>query len=105
MIEIVIFGCAAVVFVVCTALILHRHYEDGIVGRVALALLAVAAFARCLAIAQAWMGQAPETQFNSIALLVWIGLALFLARHLLRFLRRRRCETWRSAYLPEVAGK
>jgi len=94
---------ALFVFMICMILVLHPDYEDGLVGRICLAMMAMAALARFLAIVDdGWY-----MPFNSIAFLLWIGLAMFLARHLYRFLRWRKCgeHDWRPAGREAVTGK
>lgn len=99
----VVAAAALAVFLICLVLVLHPDYEDGLVGRIALATIALAALARFLAIA----GGDWQMQFNSIAFLLWVGLALFLGRHLYRFLRWRRAGThdWRETRCGEAPGK
>lgn len=86
---------AFAVLVVSVVLVLHPDYEDGLVGRIGLALIGIAALARVLGI----LTSEHPRQFSSIALMLWIGLALFMLRHAWRFMRWRRCGEgdWRAA--------
>lgn len=91
----VVFLCSSAVLAISLVLVLHRDYEDGLIGRLALSLLGIGALARVLDILFA-SGPIP---FSAIAFLVWLGLALFLGRHLYRFLRWRHTgeHEWREA--------
>lgn len=76
-----------VVLVVCTVLVFHPEYEDGLFGRVALAIMAIASLTRCMELMEEGFTRRP---FGPVAVVLWFGLAIFLARHLYRFLRWRR---------------
>lgn len=95
--------CALVVFLVCLALVLHSDYEDGLVGRLALAAMGLAGISRFIDI----VNKAGEIPVAAVGVLLWMGLALFLMRHLYRFLRWRNSGEgdWRAARRSEVAGK
>lgn len=95
--------CAMVVAVICTTLVLHREYEDGLLGRLGLALMALAATARTLQLVESEF----QRSVNPIGLVLWVGLALFLARHLYRFMRWRRSGEgdWRGTDKAATGGK
>lgn len=99
----IVMPAAMIVLAICVILVLHPDYEDGLVGRIALALLGVGALARLLAMFSADR----PLLFSPIALLIWAGLALFFARHFYRFMRRRKRGTgdWREAGKAATAGK
>lgn len=95
--------CALSVFLVCLSLVLHPDYEDGLIGRIALAAMAVAGITRFMDIVAA----GAATPIAHIGVLLWIGLALFMMRHLYRFLRWRHSGEgdWRAARRSDVTGK
>jgi len=80
----VVAACALVVSIVCTILILHPKYDDGLMGRVALALIAIAGYARA-----AVMIQGNGEPSSNIGALLWIGLCIFLCRHYRNFYQRK----------------
>ena len=95
----VLMVCTLPVGVVCIYLVLHREYEDGFIGRIGLALISIAAFARFATTLGG--GDFPIT---TIGLVLWIGVALFFVRHWYRFVNRSK----RHPYLAqprETAGK
>lgn len=84
------------VLIVSTVLVFHPDYEDGLVGRLALGLMAMASYVRFAELLEDNFTHRP---FGTVAVVLWFGLALFMARHLYRFLRWRRdgdCD-WRPA--------
>jgi len=81
--DLVVF-CALVVFVVCCVLVLHPDYEDGLIGRVALAVIAVASFGRFATVISG-----TSEAVSNVGSLLWIGLAAFLTRHMCNFLKRK----------------
>lgn len=81
---VVVFCAAALVFAIAVVLIFHPDYHDGLARRIALAFLGFAAWIRLLEILQSgW----EEATFAKVALLVWIGIAIFLADHFYNFLK------------------
>lgn len=95
--------CAALVLACCVTLVLDKDYEDGLFGRLGLALLAVGATARCLD----FMVQLTDMRVSGAGTFVWMGLALFLCRHLYRFRRYRSSGEydWRHADRRQLGGK
>lgn len=91
----IIFFCAALIFAVCLVLVFHKDYEDGLIGRLALALIGITSLARVIGILENDF----DVRFSPIAIGLWIGLALFFGRHLYRFLRWKRIgeHDWRPA--------
>lgn len=87
-------GCALVIFTICTFLVLHNHYEDGIVGRVALCIIATAEF--MVLLETVIDGYTYQLRPTTVA--TQLGMMLFLSRHLYRFLRKcySRSFTWRE---------
>lgn len=96
-----------VVFMACAVLVFHREYEDGLFGRLGLGLIALGAAGRFLGLLDLILSGEAEIRFSNIALFVWIGLAIFLARHLYRFLRWRHTGegAWRKTDMRVTGGK
>lgn len=94
---------ALVVFAACAFLVFHPAYDDGFLGRLGLSLVAVVAAARILRIVFE-VGPAAPT---SLAVMLYVGLALFLTRHTTNFLRRsrNRDHTWYAPQSPSGGGK
>ena len=95
--------CAFVVLVVCIALVLHKDYEDGLIGRLALATIGLASMGRLSSILErGW-----DTYVSHVGVMLWVGLSIFLARHLYYFLRRRYGwgGVWRESNRAQTAGK
>lgn len=92
---------ALCVALVAVALVLHPDYEDGLIGRVGLAAIAIAGAARSLNLLLDGGHASP------IGVLLWFGLVLFFARHAYRFRKWRRCgeHEWRQARRDMVCGK
>ena len=79
--------CALAVSVVCTLLVLHPQYNDGIIGRLGLTLIAIAAFARAATVISG-----TSYTVSNVGAMLWIGLAIFMLRHLNNFYRRKDCD-------------
>lgn len=86
-----------VVTAVCVTLVLHQDYEDGLIGRVGLSLIALASMTRFLGAADALIS-GEYLHLSPVALTLWSGLAIFLARHLWRFMwfKRSGKYDWRT---------
>ena len=99
----VVFYLALVVGLCCFVLVFHCHYEDGLFGRLGLALMFVASFSRMAGIAEVDF----DIEISKSGMVLWAGLALFLARHLYRFLsfRRNGKHAWREAESGALGGK
>lgn len=86
---------AAAILLCAVFLVFHCQYEDGVIGRAALAVLALAE----LIVLMEWYheGQAYEVLPTTYA--VQIAVALFMLRHVYRFLRWRHSNAhrWRPA--------
>lgn len=95
--------CAVLVAAVCVILVLHKDYEDGLVGRISLSFIGVAGVARAMQLIASEFDRA----VSPIGVLLWIGLAIFFARHLYRFLRWRRSGDgdWRKVRQVDTGGK
>jgi hypothetical protein len=72
--------CALAVSVVCTLLVLHPKYNDGILGRLGLSAIAIAGFARAATVLSG-----ASYEVSNVGALLWIGLAIFLLRHFRNF--------------------
>ena len=85
---------------ICVILVLHPQYEDGLVGRLGLTLIALVAWARFLAVCDTmWHHEPVHVTSLWLSITLWAGLSIFLSRHLWRFLRwqRRGDYSWRKA--------
>jgi hypothetical protein len=102
LLTLVVLLSTTVLTAVCVMLVLHPDYEDGIVGRAALAGISMVAFSR-------WAGIVFEevTVHRPFSALLWGALAVFFARHAYRFLsgRRRVGNEWRAPRRSAVGGK
>mgnify|MGYP001290541506 CR=1 FL=1 len=88
---IIIFLSTVLVLACAIILVFNKEYDDGVIGRLGLSLIGLAALARGMSILQHWEEHAVSPSListgSSIALLLWSGIALFLIRHTYRFLR------------------
>jgi len=89
--------------IVCAMLVLHKDYEDGLVGRIALAGMSLAGFGRAATIVESGF----SLGLSWVALLMWLSTTLFMARHLYRFLKWRSCGDgdWRQSDSLRTGGK
>lgn len=81
---------------ICITLIIHPQYEDGLFGRLALGLLALAELSIF------WDSAVDGRHYTGIlgtTMAIQIGVFLFFLRHLYRFIRWSRTgeHTWRPA--------
>ena len=93
--------------IIATMLILSKDYEDGVMGRLALALLAIAAYTTIFRGVD-WIiaGMPPRLPFVPVGALVWSGMGIFLIRHYFRwrkFTRTRPHPMRRSGDRPKAA--
>ena len=74
-----------ILFGASTFLVLHCAYEDGLFGRAALSMIAVASMVLLVHVVDqsATYAFLPETE------MILVGVALFMARHVYRFMRWR----------------
>ena len=88
-------ACAFVICSISTYLVCHCDYEDGFLGRIALAALAGA---ELIVIMDALIEGSEYDIFPS-TFVIQCALALFLARHCYRFIRWRHqgAYDWRKA--------
>ncbi len=70
--SLMVLASAALVCGICTVLVFHPDYDDSLLRRFALALLADG-FAR---------------SYSNVAIIVWFGLCLFLIDHFYNFLKK-----------------
>lgn len=86
-----------VVTAVCIILMLHPEYEDGLIGRLGLGFIALAAMARFLGAADALI-HGEVLRLSPLAMTLWIGMTLFLGRHMYRFMLYKRSGrfNWRA---------
>lgn len=103
MMVILVFIAATLVCGVCVILVFHKSYEDGLFGRISLAVIGLMAAARVLEILE----EGSKVDISPIGGLLWLGLALFFGRHLYRFMRWQKNgdNEWRKANQRETAGK
>lgn len=101
MLNVIVGLCAMAAAVICTLLVFHPDYEDGLIGRLALSGMALAAVARVCDLV-AYNGGTSQ-----IGSLLWMALAVFLSRHFWRFLRWRNSGAfdWRKADVLSSGGK
>jgi hypothetical protein len=88
----VVMTASAFVIVSCSILALHKDYQTGLLGGIALALIAVAGFVRLMKFIE-------HDNFNisipPAVFWMWVGLALHFGQLLYRFFKRLRCrDTW-----------
>jgi hypothetical protein len=88
MTSIIIATAALIVAIVCTALVLHPEYEDGLIGRIALAVLAIVAVSRFPDAVESAISMT-EYKISAQGLAMWIAVAVFFARHWYRFYKAR----------------
>ena len=93
--NIIVFIAATAVLIISLVLVFHPEYEDGLLGRFALCLICMAAFALGSNIIDADFA----AQFNRPGIMLWMGICIFLCRHFYRFMRWRHCGEfdWRPA--------
>lgn len=72
------------IVVICTVLVFIPSYEDGIVGRIALTIMGLAAY---VTLHEMLNGQ--QFEFLPHTLALQVGAALFMVRHAWRFVRWR----------------
>lgn len=82
----IVFGAAFTVLGACVILAFHRDYDSGFVGTLGLGMIAFGALGRLLSLVE--LGD--DVRLSRLALIVWLGLALFFGRLLWRFLSRAR---------------
>jgi hypothetical protein len=82
-------GVCIVIATISTILILSERYEDGVVGRIALALICTASL-----FTFATLMDSTTVPLN-LVLMFLIGVAMFFLRHLFRFLKFARKEETR----------
>lgn len=80
----IVFLAASATLAICAVLIFHPEYHDGLVRRIALSMLGIASGIRIMDILQNGFEHRP---FSKTALLVWLGLMIFLADHFYNFMR------------------
>jgi hypothetical protein len=85
---VVVLFCAIAVALCCLLLVFHPEYDDGLFGRLGMAMVTFVAVARILKL---FDGIPDVVSPNMLAL--YVGLAMFFGRHTYRFLRR---ATWRG---------
>lgn len=75
-------SCALLIGVIAAILIAHCRYEDGLIGRIALGGVVLAAVMICVSEIDGAYYDAPDEM-----LLLLAGVTAFMVRHLYRFLR------------------
>lgn len=77
--------CSGVVGLFCIVLVFHKQYEDGLIGRLSLAILSLAAFSRGVNGMEAiWLHK--DMHVSPQAFATWVALAMFFSRHVYRFM-------------------
>jgi len=74
-----------IIIVCCTFLVFHEHYEDGVIGRLAMGLLVFGALMTIARMFGSREGWSPE--IDPAGAMMIFGCAAFLCRHTYRFLR------------------
>lgn len=90
--QILITVAAGLTVAVSIILVLHREYEDGLLGRIALAMIGIACFARFWAGSESLITGDPVRLSFGMAALLYSGIALFLTRHSYRFMKYKGLE-------------
>ena len=85
---------AGLVCLICTILVFHPDYDDNLIRRLALAMLALGAFLRVEGIVELHNGF--TRAFSNVAIIVWLGLALFMVDHFYSFVRKARAARQRK---------
>lgn len=87
--------CAAALSVMCVVLVLDKDYEDGLIGRVSLAFMSLAGYGRAVTLIESDF----TLQLSWIAVMIWLSITAFVARHIYRFIRWRNCgeHQWRKS--------
>ena len=98
-----VFASAFLTCAICTILVFHPAYDDGLVRRLALAMLALGAYLRMAGILEHHDGLGRA--FSHVAILAWLGMALFLADHFYNFLRKLRASRERKRRADDRAVK
>lgn len=95
--------CALSVLGICIALIFDRDYEDGLIGRIGLSILGLGAFSRFADFIELGVNM----RVSGAGIMVWLGLLLFMGRHLYRFRcwRSKGRHDWRDADRSMLGGK
>ena len=75
---------SAVVFGCCVLLVFNHDYRAGIVGKVGLAFVALAAFTRAMGLLEHGLA----SWVSPPGVMLWLGLAAFLGRHAAKYLLR-----------------
>jgi len=86
---------AVIIFVIAVTLVLHRDYDDGLIGKLALSGLVIAT------LGPLWEHFHAGIRYNLLqtTLLLYVSIALFLMRHVWRFNRYLKCGafSWSSS--------
>jgi len=73
-------SASTLVMIVCGYLVFAEHYYDGLIGRIGLAIIALAAFVwTALALSE-------ELVTSRLGAMMWVGIAFFFTQHLCNFL-------------------
>lgn len=77
--QIIGFSAIGILFAISSWLILWCDYEDGIIGKAALALISVGCLVRLIELTED-----DPFEYSEVSVLVLVGVALFFMRHLWR---------------------
>lgn len=81
--------CAIIIAIVCTIFVVHKDYEDGLIGRIALSGVILA----CIVVSMVDLFVDARYKGSPLELQLLIGcLTVFVVRHLYRFDRFVRCK-------------
>lgn len=85
--SLVVLFSAIIVLPACVFLIFNRDYEDGFIGRLSLGMMGFAAGLVILEDIAAFLGHGHPFlhRASTVGAILWAGIAMFVARHVLRF--------------------
>ena len=83
--QIIGFSAVGILFVISSWLILWWDYDDGIVGKIALALISLGCLIRLIELTED-----DPFEYGDVSVLVLAGMAIFMSRHLYRTWRHKR---------------
>jgi hypothetical protein len=93
--------CAIVTFMCCVVLIFHPDYNDGLLGRLGMSLIAVVAATRVFKLFD--LHQYDWVSSNLV--IIWAGVALFFSQHAYSFLHRAKWKGPHWYYRRGSSGK
>ena len=85
LLQLIGFAAIGVLFIVSSWLVIWCDYEDGIVGKLGLIMVALGTLVRII---EASEGDA--FQFSDVSIIVLVGMSIFMLRHLYRAWKHKR---------------